>query len=346
LKRTSAFLTLVVILVSLYLVPLALGHVPLGTGDNEKISTATVIPDATKSWALYSALNADGDPQYYTFNVTAGQRIHVMLLKSMRSNEEMFFPMFVVLGPQIPKQGTPIDKITIPPGDSWQVVSSQHPTATYEPFSPSSFYALSDTAFDAPASGQYYVVVYENNTLPMGGHYGLALGDRESYTLDEWVLLPLNLLSIYEWEGQSLMGIVAPMIATVIIGMTLVAWRLRKQYQMGNPFSWVGALAGLVLIGSGADTLLQMIIAISATKVAPEALVTMIFAILPIALGLVALRLSLLNQGKIGVKRRAYLVVIGVASLFLWAGIFIGPILVVTTSIMPTKIGKAKKQKN
>jgi hypothetical protein len=342
LKQTAALLMLIVILLSLSLAPSVLGHAPLGTGDNEKISTATVIPDPTKSWALYSALNSDGDPQYYTFNVTPGQRIHVMLLKSMSSTEKMFLPMFVILGPQIQKQGTPIEKVTIPPEDSWQVISSQHPAATYEPFSPSSFYALSETAFNAPASGQYYVVVYENSTSPTGGHYGLAIGDRESYTLDEWVLLPLNLLSIYQWEGQSLVGIIAPMIAIVIIGMILVAWRLRIKCQIGNPFSWVGALAGLVLIGSGADTLLQMIIALFATKVAAEALVTLIFAILPIALGLLALRLSLLNQGKIGIRGRAYLVIIGVASLFLWAGIFIGPILAVTTAIMPTKIGKAE----
>jgi hypothetical protein len=346
LKQTAALLMLIIILLSFSLIPLTIGHAPLGTGDNEKISTAAVIPDPTKSWVLYSTLNSDGDPQYYTFNVTAGQRIHVMLLKSMRSTEETFLPMFAVLGPQIPKQGTPIDKVTIPSEDSWQVVSSQHPLATYEPFSPSSFYALSETAFDAPASGQYYVVVYENSTSPTGGHYGLAIGDRESYALDEWVLLPLNLLIIYQWEGQNLIGIIAPLIATVISGMILVTWRLRKQHQMGNPFSWVGALAGLFLIGSGADTLLQMILAISATKVGAEAFVTLIFAFLPIALGLLTIRLSLLNQSKTTIRSRVYLIIIGVASLFLWAGLFIGPILAFTTAIMPTKLGKAKKQKS
>ena len=126
----------------------------------------------------------------------------------------------------------------------------------------------------------------------------------------------------------------------------LVAWRLRKQSQMGNPFSWVGALAGLFLIGSGADTLLQMILAISATKVGAEAFVTLIFAFLPIALGLLTIRLSLFNQSKTSIRSRVYLIIMGVASLFLWAGLFIGPILAFTTAIMPTKLGKAKKQKS
>ena len=293
-KKARIACGLLIFLACLLFVPIVLGHAPLGVKDNENINSATVIPDPTKSWALYYALNADGDPQYYTFNVTAGQRIHVILLKSMESNDSQFLPEIAILAENISIQGAPISKVTIPNGYSARVIPSGQPKPTYEPFSPSSFDGLSDTAFNAPTSGQYYIAVFENSSTHYGGHYGLAIGDRESYTLDEWVLLPLNLLSIYQWEGQSFMGIVAPMIATVIIGMILVAWRLRKQYQMDNPFSWMGALAGLVLIGSGADTLLQMIIAISATKVAPEALVTMIFAILPIALGLMALRLSLL----------------------------------------------------
>lgn len=64
--------------------PLVFAHAPLGTQDNESLNNATVIPDPTKSWALYSALNSDGDPQYYTFNISSGQTIHVLMYKSLR----------------------------------------------------------------------------------------------------------------------------------------------------------------------------------------------------------------------------------------------------------------------
>jgi hypothetical protein len=86
-----------------------------------------------------------------------------------------------------------------------------------------------------------------------------------------------------------------------------------------------------------------MFIALSATTVAAEALITLIFAILPIVLGLLALRISIRNQGKIGVRQRVYLIIIGVVALFLWAGIFIGPILAIITALMPTKTRENRK---
>lgn len=149
------------------------------------------------------ALNKDGDPQYYTFSVTSGQRVHVILLKSMEANDSSFIPMVAILGPGLKNQGTLLNKVALPSGYNWQAISSGHPVPTCEPFSPGSFFGLSDTAFNVPSTGQYYVVVYENSSTPTGGHYGLTIGDRESYTIDEWVLLPVNLINIYSWGGQT-----------------------------------------------------------------------------------------------------------------------------------------------
>ncbi len=332
-------------LVSLLFVPVVLGHAPLGVKDNENINSATVIPDPTKSWALYFALNADGDPQYYTFNVTAGQRVHVILLKSMEQNDSQFLPEIAILAENITNQGTPISKVTIPHGYHTQVIPSGQPKPTYEPFSPSSFDGLSDTAFNAPTSGQYYIAVFENSSTHYGGHYGLAIGDRESYTLDEWVLLPLNLLSIYGWEGQTILTIIAPMIATVAIGIVLVAWYLLKQGRAGSLFSWVGAIAGLMLVGSGANTLLQMLVANSNAFGGIQILITLMFVALPIILGIIALRFSLGNPANIGILKRITFLFIGVVALFLLAGLFIGPAIAIATSVMPTWLKKSKTVK-
>jgi len=345
LKKALIACGILAFLASLLLVPIVLGHAPLGVKDNENINSATVIPDPTKSWALYYALNADGDPQYYTFNVTAGQRVHVILLKSMESNDSQFLPEIAILAENITSQGTPISKVTIPNGYSARVIPSGQPKPTYEPFSPSSFDGLSDTAFNAPTSGQYYIAVFENSSTHYGGHYGLAIGDRESYTIDEWVLLPLNLLSIYGWEGQTLLAIIAPMIATVVIGVVLVAWYLLKQGRARSFFSWVGAIAGLILVGSGANTLLQMIIANSNAFGGIQILITLMFVALPIVLGAIALRFSLGKPEKIGILKRIAFLVIGVVALFLLAGLFIGPAIAMATSIMPTRLKKSTKVK-
>jgi hypothetical protein len=337
LKKAVIVCATLATLASLFFMPVVLGHAPLGVKDNEKIGSATLIPDPTKSWALYYALNSDGDAQYYTFNITVGQRVHVILLKSMEANDSYFLPMVAILGPGLTNQGTLPSKVTLPEGYNWQAISSGHPSPTYEPFSPSSFYGLSDTAFNAPSSGQYYVVVFENSSAPTGGHYGLAIGDRESYTIDEWVLLPLSLLGIYAWEGQTLLEIVAPMIATVAVGLFLVAWYLRKRGRARNIFSWVGSIAGLILVGSGADTMLQMLIANNGAFGGVQILITSVFVALPIVLGLIALRISLRKADGIGIKHRIYFVIIGVSALFLLAGLFIGPTVAIVGSFMPTQ---------
>jgi hypothetical protein len=304
-----------------------------------------VIPDPTKSWALYYALNADGDPQYYTFNVTIGQRVHVILLKSMESNDSQFLPEIAILAENMTSHGILPSKVTVPFGYNAQVIPSGQPNPTYEPFSPSSFDGLSDTAFNAPSSGQYYIAVFENSSAHNGGHYGLAIGDRETYTVDEWVLLPLNLLYIYGWEGQTLLAIIAPMIAAVAIGVILAARYLLKQGRARSLFSWVGAIAGLILVGSGANTLLQMLIANSNAFGGIQILITLMFVALPIVLGIIALRLSLGNPEKIGIPKRIAFLVIGIVALFLLAGLFIGPALAMATSIMPIRLKNSTKVK-
>jgi len=318
------------------LVSSVMAHAPLGSGDNESIDRATVIPDPTKSWAIYAELNSDGDPQYYTFNIATGHKIHVMLYKSMRPEESEFLPTFVILGPDIAERGTVPARVTVPPDAHALVVESGQPMATYEPFSPSSFYSLSDETIDSPTQGTYYVVVYEESSTPTGGHYGLAIGDRETYTVDEWILIPLNLLSIYQWEGQSLALVLAPMIATLVVGIVLVALKLRGQAKLVNVMAWLGGLAGLLFMGSGAIILYQMFISVMGTSLGPEVAITLMFALIPVVLGVVALRLSLKNIDKVSVRKRVSFVILAVVALFMWAGLFVGPALAIMASLIPT----------
>jgi hypothetical protein len=280
LKTGRSVVLSISILSLLFLVTSAMAHAPLGSGDNESIEKATVIPDPTKSWAIYAELHSDGDAQYYTFNITTGQKIHAMLFKSMRSEESGFAPRVVIVGPNIIEQGTipAYVNVTIPSGLHARVVESVEPAATYEPFSPSSFYSLSDETIDSPVAGTYYVVVYEQSSTPTGGHYGLAIGDRETYTIDEWILIPFNLMTIYQWEGQSLALVFTPMIAVLVVGITLVIWLFRKHTNLANPMAWLGAIAGLTFIGTAATTLYQMLAAATHVAVGAEAIITLIFA--------------------------------------------------------------------
>ncbi|MDH5375026.1 MAG: hypothetical protein OEZ21_01500 [Candidatus Bathyarchaeota archaeon] len=314
-------------------VSLALAHAPLGTGDNESIDTATFIPDPTKSWAIYAELHEGGEAQYYGFNITAGKRIHVMLYKSMRPEESDFLPGFVLMGPSLSDQGTVPDYVEKPAGVNASVVEGNQPAqGTYEPFSPGTFYSLGELQIDAPSSGTYYVAVYEQD---MGGHYGLAVGDLETYGIDEWVLIPLSLLGVYQWEGQSLALVLAPMIATVAVGAVLVGWQLKKRGALGKVTIWLGVLAGLLFIGSGVIILFQMIYSIMLTAFSSEVVITLVFALIPIVLGLATIVLSLRGTEKLSVKKRIFFVILGVVALFMWAGLFVGPALAIVVGIMP-----------
>jgi hypothetical protein len=317
------------------LVPQVLAHSPLGSGSNESLATATLIPDPTKSWALYAQLHEGGEANYYGFNITVGQRIHIMLYKSRRSDEAAFSPSFVLMGPDLVEQGSVPNYLQKPPDAKLlKVQGRQAADASYEPFSPSSFYSMADLAIDAPATGTYYVAVFEPYE---GGHYGLAIGDRESYGIAEWILIPLNLISIYQWEGQSLMMILSPMIATIITGLTLIIWRMYKMSERGTVLTWLGALAGLLFVGTAVTTLFEMILASIGAPIGAEIAVTLVFVLIPFLLGFATLRLSLWKGERVGIRRRMYLAVLGVVALFIWSGLLIGPTLAIVASLAPAR---------
>lgn len=343
-KRSAVIGLLVALMAVCLFTPLVLAHAPLGTKDNESIDRATVIPDPTKSWALYSELNSDGDAQYYTFNITSGQTIHVLMYKSLWSQDANFEPTLVLMGQTVNATSGVPSKITVPAGYNAEII---HPIATqpsYEPFSPGVLGYVANLTITDAASGQYYLVVYEASSSPSGGNYGIAIGDRETYTIDEWVLIPYNLLSIYQWEGQNIALILAPMIAIIIVGVLLVAWKQRKQHNLANPMAWLASIAGLTFVGTAASTFYQIIFCSAQVSVGVDVIITLVFAIIPLILGLLTLRLALKTSTSKNIRKRIYLVILGVAALFIWAGLIIGPILAIAAALMPTSLKRQKPQ--
>lgn len=326
---------LIVGLMAVFMLPGVLAHAPLSGGDNESLATATIIPDPTKSWAAYGELHEGGEAQYYRFLFSEGQEILVSLFISPASKDVGFLPALVLMGPSVSNQGTVPDYVEVPEGSGAMVVEGKLPAeATYEPFSPSSFYSLATMDLNAPSSGTYYVAVYEPY---LGGHYGLAVGYRETYTLQEWILIPINLISIYQWEGQSLPFILAPMGVILVVGLALILWRRRNREPPMALFNWTGALAGLLFMGSGVTVLSQMTVALTRASLVPEVGVTLVFAVIPILLGVAALRLALKTEERIKVRKRVYFVILGMLALFAWSGLLVGPILAIVTSFLPSR---------
>ncbi len=333
--RFRSILPLVLALPIFLLAPLALAHSPLTTGDNESLATATVVPDPAKSWAIYGELHEGGEAQYYRFEIAEGQRIYVGLLISTAPEDRGFTPGLVLMGPGIVSQGTVPDYVEVPEGAGSLAVEGRQPEqAEYEPFAPSSFYSLAEVDLDAPGSGAYHIAVYEPNR---GGHYSVAIGYVEAYDLDEYILIPVNLISVYQWEGQSLALIFAPMAATVAAGLALVVWRWRNQGLLKAPSGWVGALAGLLYLGSGATVLFQMAFSLTRAPAGAGVALTIVFALMPILLGIGILRIALSSRRKMDTRTRAYLAILGTLGFFAWAGLLVGPALALVASVLPSK---------
>lgn len=154
----------------------------------------------------------------------------------------------------------------------------------YEPFAPTSYYFVVKYTQPLPQEGDYYFAVYEPNS---GGRYNLAVGYVETFTLTEWLKIPYDVMTIHIWEGQSLLLILAPMFATVVVGYLLLIFRFRLRFAVA-PI--LGSISGLLCIGSGSMMTMQMLIAAEGATATSSIIVTLIFAAMPIAVGALTLR--------------------------------------------------------
>ncbi|MDH5688493.1 MAG: hypothetical protein OEZ48_11625 [Candidatus Bathyarchaeota archaeon] len=315
----------------------SLAHTPLKPGpDNESLETAYAVSDPTKSWAIYADLHEGGEAQYYRLDLEEGDRLRAMLYVPISENSD-FMPNLIVMGLGISSEDTVPAYVEVPDGAGTMLVTAQRSAQpSYEPFTPSSYYYLASMDQEISLTGTYYVAVYEES---QGGRYGLAIGYREEFGIDEWILVPIDTIGIHQWEGQSLEFILAPILATFVIGLSVAIWKRTPMSRAA--FYWTGISAGLLYVGSGVTILTQMILALSTSTPDFSALLTLIFVMLPILLGAAILRIVAKKRKSITKRSRLFLALLGLSGLFAWAGLIIGPILSVLTSILPVKLSES-----
>jgi hypothetical protein len=290
----------------------ASAHTPLFSHDNTSLQTAFVINDPAKSWAVYANLPSTNAAAYYRFQMDAGGDIDITLLSSEDPADSHFLPSFVLMIPGSLSNDPVPSFVDVPTGYGTIVVNGIDPgTATYEPFSPGWFYQLANLTLSAPVTGTYYVAVYDQTNT---GNYGLPVGYIEGYTIPEILMLPYDLQLVFVWEGQNIFVVLLPLI-----------------------LSLVTAFGSLAFIGYAGIDAYQMIFALTKTGWDPGALVSILFLLLPLALGAIGLRYALKQRAKTTIYHRLALVAIGVVGLMLWTGLYIGPALMVLAAILPSR---------
>jgi len=314
------------------IIPSIAAHVPISAQDAETLETAVFIEDPTKSWVIYSDLHEGADPQYFAFETEAGTRIRMMLAIPVIADPNVFQPSIALMGPGLANSSSIPSYLEIPESSGVMIFNSESAVLAYEGFTPTSFYEMIQLEVIAPITGEYYFAVYEPN---IGGAFSVALGYVETFTFAEWVFVPFNVMIIHQWNGQSLLMILAPMIITIVLGVAYLLPRKEEFRELENAVSWIGAIGALLFIGSGVTIFYEMIIA-ALYSVDLQVIITFIFGLLPILLGYYTLRISTTENWQDQKAKRIRLLVLGLIAPFLWAGLIIGPVLVILSSLLST----------
>jgi hypothetical protein len=290
------------------------------------------IRDPAITYAIYGTLHEAGEADYYKVSLRKGDILNFMVNTPLQGT---FAPWLVIAGPGLSPQGTVPPGVEMPAGDQAVVVTGMRPvSADYEPFSPMAMYQTAMYSGKAPADGTYVIAVY---TPADAGPYTLATGTLEAFTLQEWILVPVDLIGVRIWQGQSLLLIFGPYLAVLGIGLGLLfRWPGRKQL---SPASWSGLVAGLLYLGSGTALLIQTGIAVRMAAAGPAVLVTLAFAAIAFGAGAAAVSASIRSSDPTPRKFRVLMAVIGIAGIAAWSGLIVGPVLAFISALIPDRQG-------
>jgi len=163
------------------------------------------------------------------------------------------------------------------------------------------------------------------------GHYGLVVGYKEEASFLERITTPLQLISVYLWEGQSLGVILIPYLVAEILAL-LIFWRGSRR----TSFCLAGSLAGFLFLASSASVFTQMVFNLTRAPFGPQVYITIAIAVLHASLGVATIRLA---RGEAGILQRVLLAVLGTLALLAGSGLIMGPVLAIAASFLPSKSG-------
>lgn len=319
-----------VIIFTVLIISTVSAHVPQTGEENESLENSKLVNDPTKSWVIYSEMHEAKHANYYKMELEEGERLKVSLLLS---NDGKFVPNIAIMGPGIHSNDSLPDYVERPDDVGCKIIEGELGEREYEPFTPGSYYYPAEYDREVRENGTYYVTVFDEVS---GGKYGLAVGYEERYGLIEWIRVPVDVINIHIWEGQPFWLIFAPMILTVGFGLGGTAFRkYRDDEGPEDGKEWTILTAAFLYLGSGAMIFMQMALAASRSNAGAGIIITILFALMPIILGYLLLKASR-DFKEPNKEKRLKVLAYGLLGFVVWAGLIIGPIIAVISSIVPT----------
>jgi len=321
-KRLEAAFAVILILLSLTAGVSA--HSPVLTGENQGIDHAFSVQDPFKSWAFYGTFPDAGSVSYYTFDLQQGDRVWFSVFTPTR---DAVYPEAVLIGPGIEDAGELFPGVSVPAGSGYLVIPGTKPDhPEYEPFTPAANYQWMKAEYIAEVPGTYYIAMVNKGTN--AGNYGLALGYREEFTLAEWIMIPLSIGNVRVWEGSSQAFVVGFPVFIVLFGMVYL-FRFKKEPLPLHPETLAGSAGGLLYLAGSGFMLVQALMALMKTGFAVSFLVTAIFILIPLVMGVLILRYMMRPVKYRGGK----LILLGVLGMVVWGGYVVGPVLVICAGL-------------
>ncbi|WP_416841473.1 hypothetical protein [Haloferax sp. DFSO52] len=322
----------IVVLTILLLAVPVVAHVPSFPVDNTTPERAVSVPDAVKSWSFYDRLGP-GEVKYYRMSLEAGEQLRV---GTFTPQSDEFTPSFVVMSPSLDETGDVPTGVTVPEGMGAVVVEGERPdSASYEPFAPSANYQTASITIPVEEETTYLVAVYD--PVQRSGPAGVTVGYREAFSVSEYVTVPFDLVQTHLWEGQHPLVVVGPFFFVVIGGLGYLRSRWNRTWT-NTPVRVALGVAGLAIVASGVNTLVQMILAVAQTGPTPAAFVTTAFVVVPLVSGGWVVTVALRDELTLSPGTRGGLVTSGVVSLLTWAGFIVGPAILVAVAVIPERL--------
>jgi hypothetical protein len=332
-RRLSAVAAAVT--VGLLLFPaVAFAHVPRLEEGGQSLADALAVTNTVKSWAIYGHISEPGQARYFKLDLKAGDRLWLQLFTPRATG---FLPALAILGPGLQSQGQMPTFLQVPVGDGVVVQSGSAGEAEYEPFTPGAYYFSVKIDTTVPATGSYYVAVFDGDAT---GTFGLAVGYKEEFSAADWLVMPAPLLSIYHWEGQGWPRVLAPLLGVLVVGLALVTLRLRAGRRRLGRFGWLAVVAGLFYLGSAAAVLTQMLTAAGKTGLVGEMGITVAFIAIPAVAGAVSVWLGLRTRGAPRIADRIAVLVLAALAVGLFGGYFAGPFVAIVAALSPYRTGR------
>jgi len=195
--KTLRVFSLGILLAALFfVVPHASAHRP-GWGSE---TGQTHIENLSTSFAFYRDLKPASQVDVYVFEGKAGEHLHAGIQIPAIRGLELYGVTMALFGPGLPEP----DEAALPAQHPEGLGASLFPSAPgedfFEPFTQTNYWGRQRIEMDLPASGTYYLLVWNPQGLP--GKYVMDTGEAEVFGAMDIFRFPVWWLQVHTFYGQ------------------------------------------------------------------------------------------------------------------------------------------------